>query len=83
MGRGPLVHVDLPPWTEGCDADPTKITCDYAPYTDLNKIISTKLETNAADAAQLIKNFKWSAEDQNTVADYIANDGMTRDEAAD
>ena len=78
-----LVHVDLPPWTEGCDADPAKITCDYAPYTDLNKIISKSLETKAPDAAQLIKNFKWTAEDQNTVANYIANDKMSRDAAGE
>jgi len=83
MNEVPLVHIDLPPYTEGCDKDPTKITCDYAPYNDLNKIISTKLETKAPDVAQLIKNFKWTAEDQNTVANYIANDGMTRDAAGE
>jgi glycine betaine/proline transport system substrate-binding protein len=83
LNEVPLVHIDLPPWEQGCDADPTKITCDYAPYDELNKIISAKLEKDAPDAAQLIKNFKWSAEDQNIVANYIANEGMTRDEAAE
>ena len=77
-----LVHVDLPPWTEGCDADATKITCDYAPYKDLNKVISTNLETKAPKAAQFIKNFKWTAADQNEVANSITNDKMSREDAA-
>ena len=36
-----LVKVDLPPYKEGCDADPAKVACDYPPYK-LNKLISTK-----------------------------------------
>ena len=30
----------------------------------------------------LIKNFEWTNEDQNTVSTYIAQDGMDPDEAA-
>jgi glycine betaine/proline transport system substrate-binding protein len=75
-----LVKVDLPPYTPGCDADPEAIACDYPPY-DLNKIISKNLEDKAPRAAQFIKNFQWTAEDQNTVSNYIANDNMTREEA--
>ena len=81
LNEVPLVHINLPPYTPGCDADATKITCDYAPYNDLNKIIAKSLETKAPKVAQLIKNFKWTAEDQNTVANYIANDKMDRDAA--
>jgi glycine betaine/proline transport system substrate-binding protein len=81
LNEVPLVHINLPPYTAGCDADATKITCDYAPYNDLNKIIAKSLETKAPKVAQLIKNFKWTAEDQNTVANYIANDKMDRDAA--
>jgi glycine betaine/proline transport system substrate-binding protein len=77
-----LVHVNLPPWTEGCDADPAKITCDYAPYNDLNKIISKNLEDKAPRAAQFIKNFTWTAEDQNAVANSITNENMSREDAA-
>jgi len=77
-----LVHVNLPPWTEGCDADPAKITCDYAPYTDLNKVISKNLEDKAPKAAQFIKNFTWTAEDQNAVANSITNENMSREDAA-
>jgi len=76
----PLVRVNLPEYTAGCDADAEAIACDY-PLYDLNKIISKNLEDKAPKAAQLIKNFTWTAEDQNTVSNYIANDGMTREEA--
>jgi glycine betaine/proline transport system substrate-binding protein len=76
-----LVKVDFPAWTEGCDADPKTVACDYPPYT-LNKAIRTKFATDNADAATVIKNFKWTNDDQNTVADYIANKGMSAEEAA-
>ena len=57
LNEVPLVKIDLPPWTEGCDADPAAITCDYAPYSPLDKYISKNLEDNAPRAAQFIKNF--------------------------
>jgi glycine betaine/proline transport system substrate-binding protein len=31
LNEVPLVKIELPPYTEGCDADPENITCDYAP----------------------------------------------------
>src|SRR4051794_25868075 len=34
-------HVELPPWTEGCDSAPAKVACDSPPY-HLNKLISTQ-----------------------------------------
>jgi glycine betaine/proline transport system substrate-binding protein len=77
-----LDKVNLPAWTEGCDADPKKVNCDYPPYT-LNKIVSTKFAENGGDAYTLIKNFSWANEDQNQVAEYITNEGMTMDEACD
>jgi glycine betaine/proline transport system substrate-binding protein len=82
LNEVPLVKIDLPPWTEGCDADPAAITCDYAPYSPLDKYISKNLEDKAPRAAQLIKNFQWTAEHQNTVSDYITNDAMTKEDAA-
>ena len=87
LNEVPLVKINLPEWKPGCDYDAEgnllpEITCDYAPYNDLNKIISKNLEDKAPKAAQFIKNFKWSAEDQNTVSNYIANENMTREEAA-
>jgi glycine betaine/proline transport system substrate-binding protein len=82
LNEVPLVKIDLPPWTEGCDADPAAITCDYAPYSPLDKYISKNLEDKAPRAAQLIKNFQWTAEHQNTVSDYITNDAMSKEDAA-
>jgi glycine betaine/proline transport system substrate-binding protein len=82
LNEVPLVKIELPPYTEGCDADPENITCDYAPYSPLDKYISKNLETAAPSAAQFIKNFSWSAEDQNEVANDITNNDMSREDAA-
>ena len=76
-----LVHVEFPAYTAGCDADPNSIACDYPPY-HLNKIVSTKFATSGSPAYTLIKNFKWTNEDQNAVAADITDAGMTDAEAA-
>lgn len=75
-----LVKVDLPAWTEGCDADPNTVACDYPLYT-LNKIVATTFVENGGPAYELVKNFQWTNADQNLVADYITNQGMSADEA--
>lgn len=75
-----LVQVKLPPYTDGCDADPKAVACDYPPYT-LNKVVATTFVENGGDAYTLVKNFTWTNADQNLVADYITNQGMTADEA--
>lgn len=76
-----LVHVPLPPYTDGCDADPKTVACDYPPY-HLNKIVSTSFAESGSPAYNLIKNFNWTNEDQDLVASYIANDAMSREDAA-
>ena len=76
-----LVHVDLPAYTPGCDADPAKVACDYPPYV-LDKIVSKKFADANGPAYQLIKNFTWSNDDQNLVAKYIAEDKMSPADAA-
>jgi glycine betaine/proline transport system substrate-binding protein len=76
------VRVTLPKYTAGCDSDAKKIACDYPDY-DLDKIASTKFATADSTAYQLIKNFKWTNDDQNLVSDYITNGGMTDDQAAE
>jgi glycine betaine/proline transport system substrate-binding protein len=76
-----LVKVDLPPYTSGCDANPAKVACDYPPY-HLNKLIATSFAEGDSPAVDLIKNFNWTNVDQNTVAMYIAQDGMDPDDAA-
>ena len=74
LAEVPLVHIDLPPWTEGCDTDLTNITCDYAPYNDLNKVVSKKFADSGGDAYKLVQKFKWTADAQNVVARYITVD---------
>jgi glycine betaine/proline transport system substrate-binding protein len=76
-----LQRVQLPPYEEGCDADAAEVDCDYPPYK-LNKLISTEFAESGSPAVDLIKNFSWTNEDQNTVSTYIAQDGMDPDEAA-
>lgn len=76
-----LVKVDLPKYTEGCDADAKKVACDYPPY-ELNKLISTKFAESGSPAVDLIKKFQWTNDDQNAVSEMIANQNMTPDDAA-
>ena len=77
-----IAHVELPKWTKGCDANPAEVDCDYPPY-HLNKLISKQFADSGSPAVQLIKNFKWTNEDQNVVSSYIGQDGMDPDAAAD
>ncbi|MEV6815882.1 ABC transporter substrate-binding protein [Micromonospora sp. NPDC051296] len=76
-----LVHIKLPPYTPGCDADPAKVACDYQPY-DLDKIANREFAESGNPAAELIKNFQWTNDDQNEVARYLTVDKLSRDEAA-
>jgi glycine betaine/proline transport system substrate-binding protein len=77
-----LVKIDLPPYKAGCDAVPAKVACDYPPY-DLDKIVSKKFADSGSPAYDLVKNFQWTNEDQNTVARMIAVDKLTPDQAAE
>jgi glycine betaine/proline transport system substrate-binding protein len=76
-----LVHISLPAYTPGCDADPKTVKCDYQPY-DLDKVANKKFAYSGSPAFDLIKNFKWTDDDQNQVARDIASKGMTPDQAA-
>ncbi|MET8989977.1 ABC transporter substrate-binding protein [Nonomuraea wenchangensis] len=76
-----LVRVNLPAYTEGCDADPKKVACDY-PEMDLDKIVSKKFADTGGKAYELVKNFSWTNEDQNAVANDMTNNGMTGEQAA-
>jgi glycine betaine/proline transport system substrate-binding protein len=81
LAEVPLVKVDLPPYTEGCDADPEKVACDYPPYP-LNKVVSSSFADSGSPAYDLVKAFNWTNDDQNLVAKYIAEDQMDPDDAA-
>ena len=81
LSEVPLVKVDLPAWKEGCDADIETVACDYPEYI-LDKIASADFMASGSPAADLVSNFTWTNEDQNQVALYIANDGMSGEDAA-
>jgi glycine betaine/proline transport system substrate-binding protein len=81
LSEVPLENVKLPKWTEGCDAVAAQVACDY-PIYNLNKVMSTKLQKSNAPAANLLKAFKWTNDDQNQVAKYITADQMKPEAAA-
>ncbi len=76
-----LVHIALPEYTPGCDADPKTVACDYQPY-DLDKIMSKEFAYSGNPAAELIQNFEWTNEDQNQVASDITDQKLTPAAAA-
>ncbi|MBI3745014.1 MAG: ABC transporter substrate-binding protein [Chloroflexi bacterium] len=76
-----LVHIEFPAWTQGCDKDPNNIKCDYPPY-HLNKVVSTKFATSGSPAFTVISKFSWTNEDQDLVAAYITDQGMSDANAA-
>ncbi|MEV7195884.1 glycine betaine ABC transporter substrate-binding protein [Streptomyces sp. NPDC093510] len=77
----PMTEVKLPEYKEGCDADPAKIKCAY-PHTPLQKYFNADFAKNGGEAAEFLKNFKWSEEDQNEVSLMIADKKMSPDDAA-
>jgi glycine betaine/proline transport system substrate-binding protein len=76
-----LVKVNLPKYTDGCDADLEKVACDYPDY-DLDKIVSKKFADSGSPAYELVKNFQWTNDDQNEVAKSIAEDKLSPEAAA-
>jgi glycine betaine/proline transport system substrate-binding protein len=81
LNEVPLVKVNLPPYTPGCDAVAAKVACDYPRY-DLDKIVSTAFAESGSPAYTLVKNFHWTNTDQNEVARSIAVDQLSDDDAA-
>jgi glycine betaine/proline transport system substrate-binding protein len=76
-----LVHVPLPLYKPGCDAEPKTVACDYQPY-DLDKIARKGFADSGSPAADLIRNFRWTNDDQNSVARDITVKKLSRDDAA-
>jgi glycine betaine/proline transport system substrate-binding protein len=81
MAEVPLAKVALPPYEEGCQDDPSTVACDY-PETELKKIVSTKWADSGDPSVELVQNFEWTNDDQNEVAKYISQDGMSPEDAA-
>ncbi|WP_030747223.1 ABC transporter substrate-binding protein [Streptomyces sp. NRRL F-5135] len=77
----PMTEVRLPPYKEGCDADARKVACAY-PHTPLEKFLNADFARQGGAAAALMKNFRWTTEEQNEVALMIAERKMSPDDAA-
>lgn len=77
----PMTEVELPPYKEGCDADPDKVDCAY-PHTPLQKYLNADFAKSGGEAASFLKKFKWTTDDQNEVALMIADRKLTPAEAA-
>ncbi|WP_345521373.1 ABC transporter substrate-binding protein [Nocardioides conyzicola] len=77
----PMDRVKLPEYKEGCDAKKSEVACDYA-ETELKKVAAKDFMDSGSTAADLIKKFTWTNDDQNLVAKYITADKMTPEEAA-
>ncbi|MFK0258458.1 ABC transporter substrate-binding protein [Streptomyces sp. NPDC090445] len=77
----PMTEVKLPEHKEGCDADPEKVACAY-PHTPLKKYLNARFAEIGGQAAEFLKRFRWTAEDQNEVALLIAERKLTPQAAA-
>ncbi|CAM5582917.1 ABC transporter substrate-binding protein [Streptomyces hirsutus] len=77
----PMTEVKLPEYEEGCDADPAKVACAY-PHTPLQKYLNADFAKDGGDAADFLKKFRWTTEDQNEVSLMIAEQRMAPQEAA-
>jgi glycine betaine/proline transport system substrate-binding protein len=82
-----LVRVQLPKRTASCKddekkgGDPKQYACEYPSYR-LDKLISGDFAKSGSPALAVIRKFKWTAADQNTVANLIAGKKMKPDKAA-
>ncbi|MGF1241715.1 ABC transporter substrate-binding protein [Streptomyces sp. 2-6] len=77
----PMTEVKLPPYKEGCDADPAKVACAY-PHTPLKKFLNARFAKSGGKAAAFLKKFRWTTEDQNEVSLMIADQKLSPQEAA-
>ncbi|MBN0044331.1 ABC transporter substrate-binding protein [Streptomyces actuosus] len=77
-----LVEVKLPEYTDGCDADAAKVACGYA-KTPLQKYLGADFAKNNEKAAEFLKNFNWTNEQQNEVAALIADKKLSSEKAAE
>ena len=82
-----LSEVKLPKRFKGCKDDAKsggsvkQYRCAYD-HIVLNKVFSKKFASSGSPAVAVLKRWKWSNTDQETVAKYIAGDHMNPDKAA-
>ncbi|MGI5339618.1 ABC transporter substrate-binding protein [Streptomyces sp. CA-181903] len=81
----PMVEVKLPPYSDACaakgDKDPDSVDCAY-PTTPLKKFLNADFARKGGDAARFLKKFHWTKQDQNEVAQLMAEDKLPADKAA-
>ncbi|MDF3291119.1 ABC transporter substrate-binding protein [Streptomyces silvisoli] len=78
----PMVEVKLPPHTDACGAKaPADIDCAY-PTTPLQKYLNANFAKHGGKAAQFLKNFHWTKDEQNEVSQMIAEQKLSPEAAA-
>jgi glycine betaine/proline transport system substrate-binding protein len=84
-----LSEIKLPPRGKNCvDSYSPKLGSDWSIYkcayenTIIDKAIATKFAKSGSPAVAVIKRWKWTADDQNTVANLIAGKHVDPDKAA-
>ncbi|SFB85612.1 glycine betaine ABC transporter substrate-binding protein [Streptomyces aidingensis] len=77
-----LVEVELPPYSEECYEDLSKVACAY-PDVNLPKYLNADFAENGGEAAEFLKNFQWDTADQELVAQLIQGEGMEPEAAAE
>lgn len=76
-----MVEVKLPEYKEGCNEPRAKTKCGYETLM-LQKYFNADFAEDGGDAAEFLKNFEWSTDDQNEVAKMIAGEKKKPAEAA-
>ena len=83
-----LAEVQLPARFKGCKDDATagggvtQYRCAYSTYP-LEKLFSKKFAQSGSPAVGVLRRFKWSNADQNSVANLIAGEHMDPEKAAE
>jgi glycine betaine/proline transport system substrate-binding protein len=72
-----MVEVELPKYEEGCLKE-KPVKCGYDTLM-LQKYFNDEFAEADSDAAKFLRNFEWSTEDQNTVAQMMAPGGGNMD----
>jgi glycine betaine/proline transport system substrate-binding protein len=85
-----LSEIKLPPRGKNCvDSYNPKLGSNWSIYrcayglTIIDKLLTTKFAKSGSPAVAVIKRWKWSANDQNTVANMIAGKHVDPDKAAE
>ena len=80
-----LVRIQLPKRFKGCvdnEKEPGNHACEYPSY-GLDKLISGKFARSGSPAVKFVRKWKWTAKDQNFVANLIAGKKMKAEKAAE